>query len=102
MATTCRRLHDEVRDAPHLFEPSARAQSPSSVLAGVMRRAAAEAPELLILLRQRAGTWGSQLERERDAAKVDWRRSCLEYEEQVLSEYAKRCAYRQGWGLRLR
>ena len=53
VASTCRRLRGSVGDAPHLFERSARAQTAAGVLGGVMRRAAAEAPELLILLRQK-------------------------------------------------
>ncbi len=91
VASTCRRLHGEVRNAPHLFERSARAQTAVSVLAGVTRRASVAAPELLILLRQKPLVSGPRLEGERGATETDWRRGCLLYEEQVLREHAKRC-----------
>ncbi len=57
-----------------------------------MRRAAAAVPEVVLLLRQMPSVLGHErLLETKPAARVDWRRACLQYEEDVLRTYAKRC-----------
>ena len=90
VAATCRRLRADVADAPHLFEKTARCQTAVGILEGVMRRAAADTPEVLLLLRQMPTVVGPERQPEGKALKVDWRRACLEYDEEVLRTYTKR------------
>jgi len=80
-----------VADAPHLFEPTARGQTAAGVLDSVIWRAAAAVPEVVLLLRQMPTVVGPERQLEETAARVDWRRACLQYEEEVLRTYAKRC-----------
>ena len=78
-------------NAPHLFEQAARGQTAAGILDGVMRRAAAKAPEFLILLRcEMPDVLAPERHREGNALQVDWRRACLRYEEEVLCIYMKR------------
>lgn len=89
-AASCKRLRADVADAPHLFEQTARGQTAAGVLNGVMRRAAAKAPEVLILLRQMPDVLGPERHLDEKAVQVDWRRACLQYEEEVLYVCMKR------------
>ena len=56
-----------------------------------MRRAAAAVPEVILLLRQMPAVQGPERQPDASAARIDWRRACLQYEGEVLRTYAKRC-----------
>ena len=91
-AASCRRLRGEVADASHLFEQTARGQTAAGVLEDMMRRAAAKAPEFLILLHQMPGVLRPERSLQGKPLQGDWRRACLRYEEDVLCAYMKRCS----------
>ena len=95
VAATCRRLRTDVADAPQLFERTARGQTAAGVLDGVMRRAAAAVPEVVLLLRQMPTVLGPEQQLQGNALRVGWRRARLQYEEEVLRTYNKRCCCSQ-------